>query len=219
MPKVSLEHHQSRRDQILDAAVNCFIKNGFHQTSMRDICRECGLSAGAVYLQFKSKEEIIEASWQRAEETRIRRFEQAKQAPSATAGMTDLSHYFVDRLKQPGPDKAWLLWIQLLSESVRNPEISRDIRQKWARTTTQFLDVMGQGTDHSDNPQYQEYEVYARLLVAVHDGLVLQKILDPDKDVIRYYAFFYELLAGYKPPSRPPARECAHAETKNNPTP
>src|SRR5215468_11284291 len=61
MPRVSAEHLAARRQQILDAARTCFIRNGFHVTSMQDVIAEAGLSVGAVYRYFKSKNEIIEA--------------------------------------------------------------------------------------------------------------------------------------------------------------
>lgn len=59
VPKVSDAHREQRREQILIAAWKCFARNGFHSTSMADVIAEAGLSAGAVYLYFKSKEEII----------------------------------------------------------------------------------------------------------------------------------------------------------------
>ncbi|GAA3949179.1 TetR/AcrR family transcriptional regulator [Actinomadura viridis] len=58
---MSEEHLERRRRQILDAARACFIRKGVHETSMQDIFAEAGLSAGAVYRYFKSKNEIIEA--------------------------------------------------------------------------------------------------------------------------------------------------------------
>jgi AcrR family transcriptional regulator len=80
MPKVSTGYMQARREQILDAASNCFARKGFHLTSMKDICKEAELSPGAVYLHFSSKEDIIEASWKRAGEIRTTRFEELRQA-------------------------------------------------------------------------------------------------------------------------------------------
>jgi len=62
MPRVSEEHLERRRRQILEAARTCFIRKGIHATSMQDIFTEAGLSAGAVYRYFKSKNEIIEAN-------------------------------------------------------------------------------------------------------------------------------------------------------------
>ncbi|MFQ6327504.1 TetR/AcrR family transcriptional regulator [Nocardia sp. CWNU-33] len=61
MPRVSEEHLERRRQQILDAAQLCFARRGFHETSMQDVFAESGLSAGAVYRYFKSKNELISA--------------------------------------------------------------------------------------------------------------------------------------------------------------
>ncbi len=61
MPKISDRQRESRRQQILEAALACFSANGFHQTGMADIVRQSGLSHGAVYLYFQSKDDLIEA--------------------------------------------------------------------------------------------------------------------------------------------------------------
>jgi AcrR family transcriptional regulator len=61
MPRVSEAHRERRREQILEAARRCFIRKGFHQSSMTDVFAEAGLSAGAVYRYFRSKDEIITA--------------------------------------------------------------------------------------------------------------------------------------------------------------
>src|SRR5439155_27220533 len=61
MPRVSEAHLAARRQQILDAALTCFRRNGFHTTSMHDVIAEAGLSVGAVYRYFRSKNEIIAA--------------------------------------------------------------------------------------------------------------------------------------------------------------
>ena len=61
MPRVSEAHRERRREQILEAARRCFIRKGFHQSSMADVFAEAGLSAGAVYRYFRSKDEIITA--------------------------------------------------------------------------------------------------------------------------------------------------------------
>ena len=59
MPKVTQQHMDARREQILGAARRCFLRDGFHSTSMQDLFAEAGLSAGAVYRHFTSKDEMI----------------------------------------------------------------------------------------------------------------------------------------------------------------
>ena len=54
-----------RRDQqtqrILEAATACFVRSGFQGASMQQICAEGGMSPGALYRYFPSKEAIVEA--------------------------------------------------------------------------------------------------------------------------------------------------------------
>src|SRR6516165_1575697 len=59
MPKVTEEYRDARRDQILSAARRCFLRDGFHATSMQDLFAEAGLSSGAVYRYFASKDDMI----------------------------------------------------------------------------------------------------------------------------------------------------------------
>ncbi len=49
------------RLQIEDAAIELFMENGYHATSMRQISKHAGLALGGIYNHFKSKEEIFEA--------------------------------------------------------------------------------------------------------------------------------------------------------------
>jgi TetR/AcrR family transcriptional regulator, transcriptional repressor of aconitase len=62
MPKISDDQRQARRDQILAATWRCFSRKGIHSTSMEEIIREADLSAGAVYLYYKSKDDLIFAA-------------------------------------------------------------------------------------------------------------------------------------------------------------
>ncbi|WP_194894907.1 TetR/AcrR family transcriptional regulator [Catenulispora pinisilvae] len=66
MPKVSQAHLDARRQQIVDAARARFASHGFARTSMADIVTESGLSNGAIYRYFTSKEEIVVAVCEQA---------------------------------------------------------------------------------------------------------------------------------------------------------
>ena len=51
---------QTTRIAIEDAAIELFMKNGYHATSMRQIAEHAGLALGGIYNHFKSKDEIFE---------------------------------------------------------------------------------------------------------------------------------------------------------------
>lgn len=59
VPRISAVRREANRARIVAAARRCFSRDGFHQTSMPDIAAEAGLSVGAPYRYFASKEEII----------------------------------------------------------------------------------------------------------------------------------------------------------------
>jgi AcrR family transcriptional regulator len=61
MPKVTQEHIEKRKAEILEAAVRVFKKKGFEPTTMKDVVEESGMSRGGVYQYFSSTEEMLEA--------------------------------------------------------------------------------------------------------------------------------------------------------------
>ena len=50
---------EQRRRQIVEAAVQLFIKQGFHKTTTRQIARAAGVSIGSLYEYFASKEDVL----------------------------------------------------------------------------------------------------------------------------------------------------------------
>ena len=61
MPRVSQQYKDDQRGEILAAARRCFLRDGFHRTSMQDVFAEAGKSAGAVYRYFPKKDDMIVA--------------------------------------------------------------------------------------------------------------------------------------------------------------
>jgi len=59
MPRLSDASRLKRRDDIAAAAMRCFARDGFAATTMADIIREAGSSAGSVYSNFESKADLV----------------------------------------------------------------------------------------------------------------------------------------------------------------
>ena len=45
--------------QIIDAAIRVFARNGYYNSRVSDIAREAGIASGTIYLYFKTKDEIL----------------------------------------------------------------------------------------------------------------------------------------------------------------
>ena len=122
MPRVTQQHRDERREQILAAARRCFLRNGFHGTSMHDLFAEADLSSGAVYGYFASKDDVIVAI---AEEN-MREIVAMIQAVAADAarsvGRRDHGRHLRDRADQAhrrtgSAGLALLVWAEALSNA------------------------------------------------------------------------------------------------------
>jgi AcrR family transcriptional regulator len=68
------EINPERERRILDAAARLIEHYGYDKTTVDEIAREAGISKGAIYLHFKSKEDLFEALLLRESETITERF-------------------------------------------------------------------------------------------------------------------------------------------------
>src|SRR5512143_3703890 len=123
MPKVTEAHSAARRQQIIDAAYRCFARKGFHQATMRDIYTEAGLSAGAVYHYFKSKEDIIQASFVFDYQRSLPVFEQAANDPDPLVAIDQLIDFFYAGLQSAAELGADRVNIQGWGEALINPPL------------------------------------------------------------------------------------------------
>ena len=60
MPNVYPGYRKEAKSRVIKAAVSLFSKKGYHDTTMDDIAGELGVSRGAIYLYFESKEAILQ---------------------------------------------------------------------------------------------------------------------------------------------------------------
>jgi TetR/AcrR family transcriptional regulator, transcriptional repressor of aconitase len=174
MPKVSEEHLAARRRQILDAALVCFSRGGFHQTSMQQIFEESGLSPGAVYRYFKGKEEIVEAI---AAET-FGGFAAALQ--TGPSGRPDeIFERLLDAIDAVElRDQRMRLALQVWGEAMVNPRVATFVRGAVDGLRERIAAEL-------DSP---DPDATARVLVALAQGAVVQRDLygaDFDADEFR----------------------------------
>lgn len=59
--RTQAERRQAARESILGAALVCFNRNGYHETSMADIAKEAGVSKGLLHYHFDTKENLAMA--------------------------------------------------------------------------------------------------------------------------------------------------------------
>jgi AcrR family transcriptional regulator len=91
---------QATREHILDTAIRLFRKNGFDETTMREVASEAGVALGLAYHYFPSKEALVMAYYERVQhEHRVVAQEKLKQAHSLRDRLGMLLHTKLDILK------------------------------------------------------------------------------------------------------------------------
>src|SRR5215813_7854542 len=139
MPRVSDAHLAARRQQILDAARVCFLRNGFHMTSMQDVIAQAGLSVGAVYRYFPSKAEIVEAISEQYSAQVWAAFAALTQGDAPLAEVMDAAIDIVD--EAAGPDGPMRLAVQVWAEALRDERIGATARTIYSRFRENFVAV------------------------------------------------------------------------------
>jgi AcrR family transcriptional regulator len=178
MPKVSQSHLDARRQQILEAAIECFSRQGFHPTTMQDIIRESGLSSGAIYTYFASKEELIEAIAERRHAREQALIRTAGFEGEITTTLERLIQSFFHLLIDNKERKERRLAIQLWGEALRNPRILRTVRKGVDEPRKMLTKLFQQAGDQGDSSPGQDPEAMARVMIALFQGLVLQLAWD-----------------------------------------
>ncbi|MHC6592568.1 TetR/AcrR family transcriptional regulator [Arthrobacter sp. C152] len=167
MPKVSEEHRVAMRERIQQAALACVAEKGFSNVSMGDIIAEAGLSAGAVYVYYRSKEELIVDAGQRVFAERMAALEelggQGSIAPpeqaivALMAGLMQMDFF-------PG------VAVQVWGEAVRNDrlgEVARSILAQIRGHIEAYLEAWLRATRPAEDAERK-----ARLLAPAVMGLI-----------------------------------------------
>ncbi|WP_262287145.1 TetR/AcrR family transcriptional regulator [Micromonospora sp. MA102] len=198
MPRVSDEHLAARRQQILDAARRCFRRDGFHNTSMQDVIREAGLSVGAVYRYFPSKNDLITAIAQSVIGGADGLFAElaAADPPLPLVDALDRALTYVDA--QTGPDGVLPLAIQVWGEAQRDPVLAEFVGRTYAGFRTHFATLARRARTAGELPADADPEAVGAALFALVPGYLLQRILTGSPDRHTYLTGVRAILAAHR---------------------
>src|SRR6266403_5419946 len=114
-----------RKTQILDAALVCFGKRGFHQASMHDISAEAGISVGLIYRYFENKDAVISAMADAHKQEIQALLDRARQAPTL---LEALELFFTAHCCSDERQMECAFVVDLFAEGSRNPRMAQLVR-------------------------------------------------------------------------------------------
>ncbi len=198
MPKVSEQHREARRDQIVDAALRCFARTGFHRTSMSDIIAEAGMSAGAIYLHFDGKQQIALAVAQRILGNRMTEFADRLRADGELPPPSAMLRLMMTGLTSEVRDPRLL--VQLWGEAVTDPEVSLMIGPLFVEVRKVMAPYLARWAaerrDMTPNAAAAWADDLVPTFLGLGQGFILQSTLLPGFDADHYFAGVARLLDG-----------------------
>jgi AcrR family transcriptional regulator len=190
MPKVVPEYKEQARMRIIEQALEMFSERGFYRTRMADIADSLGVSKGAIYQYFESKEQLFVAALRHHGERRagvVRGFLESGSLESISTG-----EFFEEMLELRRGSMA--LNTDLLRETARNEELREmlvGMAEGWGRGLVDLIDGMkGDGTIRAD----VDSSLLSRGILALRDGLYSHLTMGADRDEVRET---WEVIMGY----------------------
>jgi AcrR family transcriptional regulator len=183
VPRISAARASAQRERILDAALTCFAREGFHAATMQDIVTESGLSPGAIYGYFKGKTEVVMAIAFERHAMERQRMQHALTAGDLDASLVRLVEGFVLGLRDP-EEKRWRkLAVQLWAESLSNPRLKREALAGVSQAVEILSPMIRKAQREGRWPRHLDPESAARVMVAVLQGVSLQLAWDDTIDI------------------------------------
>ncbi len=168
------ESPEVRRAQILEAARLCFGEAGYHKTKMDDIVARAGLSKGALYWHFKSKEEIFLALFDQFEQAIFASWEALPPLPADQALQREGEIVLATMLHDRSLVETW-------TEFIKHPLARERFARLYVGSRARLRETIEAGVERGEL-RTCDASAIAGGVTALIEGLLLQALVDPDFD-------------------------------------
>ena len=197
-----IERKAQTREQILAAALEVFLRDGFHGATLDDIADEAGYTKGAVYSNFSGKDDLFLALLDAHTSQRLAAYrEAAARARTVQSALRANARIMAETAKQ-NP-----LWAPLLVEFWVHASREPELRAAAAEHHERVLDAVGEVLEEISRRFGVEWAGEPREIVrgasAFSRGMALERVLDPGVvDVDRFEDEFLLFVEAHLRPAQ-----------------
>ena len=192
--RLTREEKKARtRTQLIDAAATVFGRRGFVAASLDEVAEEAGLTKGAVYSNFDSKEDLFQAV---IDERLNEPMRHGAEIIDSTMGTSEDhamagARVFVDTVEQER--EVFLLSLEFNIHVARHPKLASAFKARNREQLQRVAELISAKSDELPLPAEQ----MAIAVEALSQGIALQKLADPESvpdDLLgRVYALLFQL--------------------------
>jgi len=170
---------EETRMNILSEAQGLFAQKGYEATGIMDICDAAGVSKGAFYHHFPSKQAIFMAlleDWLAQLDVLMQAVMAA--APNVPEGLVEMAGLTSSVFE--AADTQFPLFLEFWIQAGRQPEIWQTVVAPYHRYQALFSSIFDKGIQEESLNQEISSAAAARVIIALAMGLLLQALFDPD---------------------------------------
>ena len=195
------EKREVQIQRILDAAKKCFVRSGFRGASMHEICAEAGMSPGALYRYFPSKESIIEAISEGHRRDDIAILATMGDGPTVMDGfmkavMTHMRHVHATGM---GP-----LFTEIRAESMRNETVRNCCFKSEAQVIDAFQHFISGAAAAGLIDPLIDIKTLIPVMMAIGEGIIFSNLPEQGIDADKLEPVFRTLAQAFLRPVNSP---------------
>lgn len=187
------------KTKIVSAATQCFIRKGFHATSMRDIAKAAGVSLGNIYNHFDRKTDLVLAisDGETAGIVEATEFFENTDMPTLPAIMAFVDEY----LKEVTAPGVGVLIIEIAAEAARNDEVAKAFQGNHKKLCQALSDFLHNGQQKGEINREINADQAGELVIDIIEGLATRCCLSgkkPSRAAIQEMKLLIESYLGAK---------------------
>lgn len=168
----------ARRIKIRDAAMMCFLENGYHQTGVRDIAARAGVSLGNLYNHFPGKHDVL-VEIAALERDELEPFIQQLGQPGPPLRRFD--RFVADYAKYLSKPENVILTIEISSEAIRKPDLGALFVENRELLTFALASLLTRGSDAGEFELRSNATETAQMVLELIEGRAYHCVLGEAK--------------------------------------
>ena len=170
---------EETRSRILDAAIDLFAHEGYDASGVAQICQAAGVSKGAFYHHFPSKQSLFLAileDWLTGIDAQL--FSSAILSGDVPASIQDMAETLGFVLNEASGRLP--IFMEFMVQASRDKAVWDSAIQPYRRYQDRFADLIASGQESGSIRENVDPRIAARVLVSLAVGILLQAVVDPE---------------------------------------
>ncbi|MBN3785942.1 TetR/AcrR family transcriptional regulator [Burkholderia sp. Ac-20353] len=197
MRKVDPEKVEAKRRQILDAAIECFTRTGFHGTSTAAICAAAGMSPGNLFHYFPTKASMIEAIAREDQRAMAELFAKWSDTEDAVTAIEEIALELMTLASDPVYAR---IGIEIAAEATRNPDVAALFAENEGQVKGRMIALIKRGIAQRRIDRTLKPDLVATWLIALGEGAVGRVVFDPGFNAKTHEPMLRRIIKGMLQP-------------------